>query len=55
MAVTVLSEQSIAQGSAPVAFPDFTNGRWLHREPWLRTPYCLDEVCTDLFETPSEK
>ena len=50
MAVTVLSEQSIAQGSSVVAFPDFTNGKWLTRDPWLRTRYCLDEVCTDLFE-----
>ena len=23
-----LSEQSVAAGSAPVAFPDFTRGRW---------------------------
>jgi hypothetical protein len=26
MAVTPLSEQSIKQGGAPVAFPDFTSG-----------------------------
>jgi hypothetical protein len=26
-----LSELSVAQGSAPVKFPDFTSGRW--REP----------------------
>ncbi len=31
MAVSVLSEQSIAQGGAPQVMPDFTNGRWLHR------------------------
>lgn len=29
MAVTALSEQSIATGSAPVAFPDFTRGKWI--------------------------
>ena len=29
MAVTALSEESIAKGGAPVAFPDFTSGRWL--------------------------
>lgn len=29
MAVTALSEQSIATGSAPVAFPDFTRGKWV--------------------------
>lgn len=28
MAVTVLSEQSVAQNGAPQLFPDFTNGRW---------------------------
>ncbi len=33
MAVTALSEASIAQGGAPQAFPDFTNGKWLLRKP----------------------
>jgi hypothetical protein len=33
MAISPLSEQSIAQGGEPVAVPDFTDGRWLHREP----------------------
>lgn len=33
MAVTTLSEQSIALGSLPVAFPDFTNGKWMTRGP----------------------
>ena len=28
MAITALSAQSIANGSVPVAFPDFTNGKW---------------------------
>ena len=32
MVVSVLSEQSIALGGAPVAFPDFTSGAWLYRE-----------------------
>ncbi|MCU6713021.1 Gfo/Idh/MocA family oxidoreductase [Paenibacillus sp. J5C_2022] len=31
MAVTTLSEQSIALGSASVSFPDFTNGKWIDR------------------------
>lgn len=31
--VTTLSEQSIADGSEPVQFPDFTRGRWLNRKP----------------------
>jgi predicted dehydrogenase len=29
--ISPLSEQSIAQGSTPVAFPDFTGGRWTRR------------------------
>ena len=32
-AVTCLSEESIAQGSAPVPFPDFTKGKWIKRKP----------------------
>lgn len=31
MAITVLSEKSIALGGSSVAFPDFTNGKWLYR------------------------
>lgn len=34
-AVTCLSEESIAQGSAPVPFPDFTRGQWMDRKPIL--------------------
>ena len=30
-AVGVLSEISIAQGGAPQAMPDFTNGQWFKR------------------------
>lgn len=33
MAVTCLSEESIRQGSEPMAFPDFTKGKWMQREP----------------------
>lgn len=32
-AVTPLSEQSIANGSQAVAFPDFTRGNWMKKEP----------------------
>lgn len=32
-AVAALSEQSVANGSTPVAFPDFTRGRWKTRPP----------------------
>ena len=34
MSITTLTEQSIAMGGAPVAIPDFTNGKWLLREQW---------------------
>ena len=33
MAVTALSERSIAMGGAPQAIPDFTNGKWMQRAP----------------------
>ena len=49
MAVTYLSEQSIALGSAPVAFPDFTNCKWIDRSPCRRSRFCLDEVCEECF------
>lgn len=32
-AVTCMSEQSIASGSKPVNFPDFTRGKWMNRKP----------------------
>lgn len=34
MSISALSEQSIAQGGAPVAIPDFTSGKWLLRPSW---------------------
>lgn len=49
MAVTTLSEQSIAQGSHPVAFPDFTNGKWIRKGPGPVSKYSLDEVYEELF------
>lgn len=30
-----LSEMSVARGSAPVKFPDFTRGRWKEKRGWL--------------------
>lgn len=50
MAITCLSEQSIAMGSMPVPVPDFTNGMWIDREPFNRGKYCLEEVCNEYFE-----
>lgn len=39
MSISCLSEQSIAMGGAPVAVPDFTNGKWLKRPLWeLKLP-----------------
>lgn len=32
LAITALSEQSIASGSSAVAFPDFTRGRWMRKK-----------------------
>lgn len=44
MSIAVLSEQSVSQNGAPVAIPDFTCGRWMAREPYVKGPYCLEEV-----------
>lgn len=41
MAVTCLSEQSAAMGGSPVPVPDFTNGKWLEREPERESKYKL--------------
>ncbi len=50
MSITPLSEQSISCGSMPVAIPDFTNGKWTHREDFVRGKYCLEAVCEECFE-----
>ncbi len=42
MAITPLSEISIAKGSMPVDIPDFTRGQWLVRKDKNRSFYCLD-------------
>lgn len=31
MCISVLAEESIAMGGQPLAIPDFTNGKWMHR------------------------
>ena len=49
MSITALSGESIALGSSPVVIPDFTNGKWTHREPSVRSKYCLDEICDECF------
>ena len=47
LAIAPLSEMSIAQGGAPVSVPDFTNGKWMKREPAVKGKYCLAEICVD--------
>lgn len=50
MSVTCLSEQSIAIGSAPVPFPDFTNGKWVRREAEPKSRWALDEIYEECFK-----
>ena len=47
MSIASLSEMSIQQGGAPVSIPDFTKGKWMHREPVVQSKYCLDAVIID--------
>lgn len=47
LAVGVLSEMSLAEGSKTVEFPDFTNGKWKKREPSEKSKYSLNEIITD--------
>lgn len=42
MCITALSEQSIANGSAPVEIPDFTNGKYKNRQEKSSGKYALD-------------
>ncbi len=44
MCISVLSEQSVLLNGAPVPIPDFTCGRWMNREPYIRGKYCLEEI-----------
>ena len=50
MAITPLSEASVAAGGMPVDIPDFTGGKWMTREPERRTIFSLSEVCEEQFE-----
>ncbi|WP_409344906.1 Gfo/Idh/MocA family protein [Paenibacillus sp. MBLB4367] len=49
MAITVLSEESVALGSAPVSIPDFTKGKWISREEAPVSRYSLDAIRDELF------
>ena len=42
MAITALSEQSVAMGGLPQAFPDFTRGKWTSGRKPCGGAYCLD-------------
>jgi hypothetical protein len=48
MACSCLSEQSIALGGAPVAFPDFTNGKWIYPAVERKSRWSLDYIYDDL-------
>lgn len=50
MAITPLSEYSISCGSMPVPIPDFTNGKWINREPIIEGKYCLEKICADSYD-----
>lgn len=54
MAVTVLSEQSIALGGHPVSFPDFTNGRWIDPKPGPASKFSLNKVDESLFKIKND-
>lgn len=49
MAITVLSEESVALGSAPVAIPDFTKGKWISRAAGPAGKYSLETIDESLF------
>ena len=44
MCITALSEESVAKGGAPVAFPDFTGGRWTERSDIADNEYTFDKL-----------
>ena len=44
MSITCLSEQSIAMGGMPMAFPDFTDGKWIYEGWGAKGKWALDEV-----------
>ena len=50
MSITCLSEDSIANGSAPVAIPDFTSGNWMQKQDRPGDIFSLDQVYTEAFE-----
>ena len=56
IAITVLSEQSVALGGQSLPFPDFTDGKWIDRaDDYDRTEFCLDDVCMEFFSESEDK
>lgn len=49
MAITYLSEQSVAMGGMPVSMPDFTSGKWIDREEERPSKYMLSAVKEEVF------
>jgi len=47
LAITPLSEASIAAGGAAMAIPDFTRGKWFRRTPEAPHKYSLEAICED--------
>jgi len=54
MVITCLSEQSAALGGTPIPIPDFTNGKWIDREPFRRSKYCVNAVCDEFFDNEED-
>ena len=44
MSITCLSEESVAMGGAPVAFPDFTDGKWIYEGGGCTGKWSLDDI-----------
>lgn len=44
MCISALSRESIALGGTPVAFPDFTSGKWHMRTDIVENSYTLDKI-----------
>ena len=49
IAIGILSEESIAEGSAVKSIPDFTDGMWMKRDPAPKSVFSLAEVDETLF------
>ena len=50
MCITPLTEASISCGSAPVAIPDFTGGRWFEKKTPVVSKYALDDVYPERYD-----